>query len=168
MTKPLKYRIGVWLFFSVVAAAFLILIDMAIIINNGDGSLTYGGVAMLYFIFAFPVGVVLLIWGNIEFSRAYKAARQYAERHGWRPISRTSWRNRKANNVSLAVDQAFKKQTYLLKIEGDSETITIDEFESSLWALQFGDWLWSELLITSANPTTEDIEEKRAEWKRQP
>ncbi len=90
---------------------------------------------------------------------------QYAERNGWRPISRTAWRNRKRDNAALSVKQAYKKQTYLLQIEAQGDTITVEEFESSLWALQFGDWLWRELLQVNLNPDREDIEEKRAEWE---
>ena len=50
-------------------------------------------------------------------------------------------------------------------MEGEGETITVDEFESSLWALQFADWLWRELLQTNASPDQYTIAEKRAEWE---
>ena len=169
MTKPTKHKVGRFLLLSLIPTGIFLVISLLIGVAMSSGEeppVNFAAALMLLWILlALPTGLVLLIWGNIEFGRAYKATRQYAERHGWLPISRTSWRNRKANNVSLAVDQAFQKQTYLLKIEGEGETITVDEFESSLWALQFADWLWRELLQTNASPDQYTIAEKRAEWE---
>lgn len=121
---------------------------------------------MVYAFFAAPVGLVLLVWGSIEFNRAYRKAQQYAELNGWHPISRTAWRNRKRNDIALSVGQAFQKPTYILRVEIDGETTTIDEFETSLWALQFGDWLWQELLQANAAPDRATVVEKRAEWEQ--
>ncbi len=171
MLKPLKHRIGFWILISLIPAAILFVLGFMIGFYNeftrSDSELAaqIAAFCLLHIVWALPTGLVLLIWGNVEFNRAYRVARQYAERHGWLPISRTNWRNRKGSNVTLAVSQAFQKRTYLLMIEGDGETITIDEFESALWALQFGDWLWRELLIDNAAPNREDIEEKRVEWE---
>ena len=168
MTKPLKHRIGYWLLISLIPAAILLVLSFIIIALESDDSNVGGAIGalvVLYGVVAIPAGATLLMWGNIEFNRAYRASMQYGERNGWRPISRTSWRNRKRDNAALSVSQAFKKRTFLLQIEVQSETITIDEFETSLWAMQFGDWLWRELLIDNAAPDREDIEEKRAEWE---
>ena len=165
MTKPLKHRIGFWLLISLIPAAILLFLNAAAYSFDSDTDPSLAVLSIWYAMLIAPAGLTLLIWGNVEFSRAYRASMQYAERHGWRPISRTAWRNRKADSASLAVNQAFQKRTFLLQIEANDETITIDEFETSLWALQFGDWLWSELLqhTTKINQATIDL--KRAEWE---
>ena len=120
----------------------------------------------MYWIGAALAGPVLLIWGTIEANRAYKETRQYAEMHGWHPISKTAWRNRKRGGVDLAVNKMFKKPTYILNIVVDGETTTVDEFEQAHWALQFGDWLWEELLQSDAKPGLAVVSEKRAEWEK--
>ena len=86
--------------------------------------------------------------------------------HGWHPISKTAWRNRKRGGVDLAVNKMFKKPTYILNIVVDGETTTVDEFEQAHWALQFGDWLWEELLQSDAKPGLAVVSEKRAEWEK--
>ena len=68
----------------------------------------------------------------------------------------------KQGGDSLSVAQAFEKSTYILTLKVSGETYTIDNFEFSLWALQFGDWIWSELV---KQPMTPDVvEAKRQEW----
>ena len=135
--------------------------------TSGEGSPINLAAAlmMLWILLALPTGLILLIWGNVEFNRAYKATQRYAEMNGWLPISRTSWSARKRNQVILSVAQAFQRQTFILNIQIDGETITVDEFETSLWALQFGDWLWQELLQTRTDTTKAEIDMIRAEWE---
>ena len=66
----------------------------------------------------------------------------------------------------MAVNKAFKKTTYILNSVVDGETTTVDEFEQAYWALQFGDWLWEELLQSDAKPGLAVVSEKRAEWEQ--
>ena len=120
---------------------------------------------MLYIPVALVVGPILFLWGNTEFKRAYQAAQRYAELNGWFPITRTQWRSRKRNNIALSVSQAFEKRTYILTIDVDGETTIIDEFETPLWSLQFGDWLWEHLLQRNASPDIEEVAEQRAQWE---
>ena len=95
----------------------------------------------------------------------FNNTQRYAELHGWLPISRTQWRNRKRNQIQLAVNKAAQRNTFILTIEAEGETFTIEEFESSVWALQFGDWIWQELLTNDdAKVDVEVISEKRTEW----
>ena len=174
MTKPIKHRIGFWTLISLIPTAILILlgfiIDTATGSLNNDADIGIGGaigaVCMVYAVFAMPTGLVLLLWGNIEFSRAYKAAQRYAELHGWHPISRTAWRNRKRDNIALSVAQAYEKRTFILTVDVGGEVVSIDEFETSLWALEFGDWIWEELLQSGAAVDKATIEEKRSEWEQ--
>ena len=120
---------------------------------------------MIYLPVGLTVGLVLFLWGNTEFKRVHQAAQRYAELNGWHPVSRTSWRNRKRQNVALSVSQAFAKQTYILTVDVDDETTIIDEFETPLWSLQFGDWLWEHLLRDNTSPDIEEVAEQRAQWE---
>ena len=120
----------------------------------------------LYWPIALVLGAVLSVSAVVERNRRYREAQQYAELHGWHPITRTSWRNRKRTGVQLAVNKAFEKPTYILTIEIGGETTTVDEFETAVWALQFGDWLWEWLLETGGELDVSVVAEKRAEWEQ--
>ena len=169
MLKPVKHRIGFWTLISLVPAVPIFLISFSIVAAtgaDGGGAVAVAALTMLYIPLALVVGLGLMLWGNIEFNRAYRAAQRYAELHGWHPISRTAWRNRKRNNVALSVAQSFQRRTFILTIEVEGETVTIDEFETSLWALEFGDWIWEELLQSDVAVDKITIEEKRSEWEQ--
>ena len=167
MRKPLKHRIGIYLLLSVIPA-FIFFLVLGELINQGflpDALWIPGTMVLLYLLVALVVGPVLFIWGNTEFKRAYQAAQRYAEQNGWLPITRTQWRSRKRDNVALSVFQAFEKRTYILTIDVDGETTTIDEFETPAWSLQFGDWLWEHLLQRNTSPDVEEVAEQRAQWE---
>lgn len=85
--------------------------------------------------------------------------------NGWLPISSTHWRNRKRNQIQLAVAKSLTDETFILTIEVEGERVIVDQFENSLWALQFGDWVWEQLpLAERINP--EVVIEKKAEWEQ--
>ena len=166
--KPIKHKIGFWLLISLIPA-FIIFI-FAIALGASETSPTalwmvLGIPMMLYLPVALVVGLILFILGSKESKRTNQAAQQYAELNGWHPISRTTWRNRKRNQTALSVHQAFNKQTFILTIETNGETTSIDEFETPVWALQFGDWLWEQLLEANTTPDKAEVAEKRAEWE---
>ena len=119
-----------------------------------------------YWPVALVLGAVFTISAALERKRQYREAQQYAELHGWHPITRTSWQNRKRDGVQLAVNRAFEKPTFILNIEIRGETTTVDEFETAAWALQFGDWLWEWLLETGRELDVSVVAEKRAEWEQ--
>ena len=120
----------------------------------------------IYLPFALIIGLTLHIWLSYQARRMFRATQRYAELHGWLPISQTQWRNRKRNQIQLTVAKASAYDTFILTIQADNETFTVDEFESSTWALQFGDWIWEQILTADApviSPTL--IHEKRVEWQ---
>ena len=120
----------------------------------------------IYLPFALVIGLTLHIWLNHQARRMFRTTQRYAELHGWLPVSRTQWRNRKRNQIQLTVAKAFAYDTFILTIQANDETFTVDEFESSTWALQFGDWVWEQILMTDdpvISPTL--LHEKRAEWQ---
>ena len=42
----------------------------------------------------------------------------------------------------------------------------MDESATRIWALEFGDWLWEELLSARASTNAEVLAEKRDEWEQ--
>ena len=168
MTKPVKYKIGVNLLLSFIPASIIFVLAAtlgAVEVPPEPLWMVLGIPMMFYSPIALIVGLILVLWGNAEFKRTYRTAQRYAELNGWHPISRTSWRNRKRNQVALSVTQALEKRTYVLTVETDGDTTTIDEFETPVWALQFGDWLWEQLLETNTTPGVMEVAEKRAQWE---
>ena len=161
-----KSRVGFWLLIALIPAGFTAVVALPIAAftetENPGAWTTLFFIFFFYIILGLPTGLVLRIWGSVETKSRFRAAQRYAELHGWHPISQTAWRNMKQGGANLAVQQAFQKQTFILTLTVGGETHTVDEFESSLWALQFGDWLWSELsdrVVTAAV-----VQEKRQEW----
>ena len=170
--KPTKVKVGFRLFLSLIPAFIISVVSLiggvASEQGNNEAPVAWSVIfvlALMYIAFALPIGTFLVLWGNREFKQAFRTAQRYAEQHGWHTISRTAWRNRKRNSIALAVNQAFEKSAYILTIQFDGETVTVDEFETSIWALQFGDWLWEELVNANTPPTAQGVEERRAEWQ---
>ena len=165
-----KSRVGKWLLLSLIPATVLFWIAVAVASSiDGGVSILFSVVIFLLVIYwpaALVAGIVLRWLGSKDNSGQYLEAQQYAQRHGWHPISETMWRNRKRNGVQLAVNQAIGKRTYILTIAIEGETTMVDEFTRAVWALDFGDWLWEELLEARGAATVEVVEEKRAEWEQ--
>ena len=164
----MKHKVGIWLLVSLIPA--LIILVVAVELSDDSGNTPFaiaavGVLSFLYFIAALVVGPALIFWGIVQAKRTYKDAQRYAELNGWHPISRTSWRNRKPNQAALSVVQANDKSTYIVTVDANGETTTIDEFETPIWALQFGDWIWEQLLEDNTSPDQVQIAEKRAEWE---
>ena len=168
--KPLKHKIGFWLLLSLIPAGALLFISAivgALILGNApsaEPTNVLGAICMLWIFLALPPGLVLLIWGNIEFNQAFRRAQRYAELNGWQPISRVAWRNRKQGGITLAVDQSAINRTFILTIQA-AERIVVDEFYSAVWGMSFGDWLWQELANTRTVPSRAVVVQKREEWE---
>ena len=149
-----------------VGAALLISIIPAFI----GFSITYEEVPVLDDIFAFTVlialiaGPVFLIMGKRESS--IKDALHYAECNDWHPITKTSWRSIKGDNVSLAVKKSQVGKSFILSIESDQVNHTVEEFERLAWAMQFGDWLWNYLVQKNVKVNTTEIALARSELTR--
>ena len=165
-----KSRSGAWLLISLIPTTIVFFFAAAQTPDElFEGEFFWSFVAIILFLYwpcALVAGIVLTVWGRVQESRNYRETRQYGELHGWHPIAKTAWRNRKRGGVELAVNRAYKKPTYILTIVVEGETTTVDEFETALWALQFGDWLWEDLLHTNAKPDVAVVSEKRAEWEQ--
>ncbi len=166
-----KATLAKWLLLSLipVGISVLILILLITATNGAEPSGSWAGLFVLltlYFPIALVSGLVLHFWTHFQANRMFHASQRYAELHGWLPISHTQWRNRKRNTILLSVTKALTKNTYILTIEIEGESIVVDEFETSTWALQFGDWLWEQLLTDTPQITREVVVEKRAEWEQ--
>ena len=161
-----KKQLARWLLISLIPVVIIFIAIVAIADPDVTGpTLAVTVILILYVPPALVTGLILLIWTNVVAKRMFNNTQRYAELHGWLPISRTQWRNRKRNQIRLAVNKAAQRNTFILTIEAEGETFTIEEFESSVWALQFGEWIWQELLTNDdAKVDVEVISEKRTEW----
>ena len=141
---------------------------VAVVMSPGDGVDSnwnvVGALSVLYFVLALIVGVILYWWGKRD--DTHVEAHQYAERHGWHPISKYMWRSRKREGAALSVNRAYKQKTYLLTIEHQAETTTVEEFDRADWAMEFGDWLWEELRAAGHQIDVGVLQEKRGEWEQ--
>ena len=170
-----RSKLGAWFLLSLIPTGLLFLV--AIVASSptpwAPGELFWsfiGLINLFYLPSALVAGLVLMILDSRARSRAYKEALTYAQRNGWRPITKEMWRNRKGSGVQLAVNQAVGQSSYVLTIEVNGETTMVDEFATRVWALEFGDWLWEELAnsraSTEAKVVAEIVAEKRDEWEQ--
>lgn len=175
--KPLKHRIGFWLLVSVAAAIVVGIVSFFLSVSIFALSPSFDeptpGIrlallvipAIFWIIVALPTGLVMLIWGNVEYNAAFRQARRYAELNGWQAISRTAWRNLKQNGrATFAVDPSSVNRTYILTIQA-RENMVVDGFESAFWGMSFGDWLWQQVAATGRELSRAVVEEKKAEWE---
>ena len=168
-----KSRASFWLLMSLIPTVLAMVVAMTVGIISiesaaGDSTVVSTVTALifvlasLYGVCALSVGIILRVLSGVESRKRFNEAHHYAEMNGWHPISKTAWRSMKKGGASLSVAQAFDKRGSILTINMDGETVTVDEFERSLWGLQFGDWLWGELAGQSVSPTV--VREKKLEW----
>ena len=157
-----KARVGKWLLYSC-PVAFVIVIITFIIDEYLVGIHQAISALIVIFtvpliVFGLPTGIILTIWTSIATKRQFKEAQAYGELNGWLPISRTQWRARKRDATSLIVTKSVVSTNYILTLEHDGEVVTIDQFETLLWGMQFGDWLWNELRDVGAITTDEVLD----------
>ena len=169
-----KSKLGVLLLLSIIPTTILFIIAGVIVQPGEDPTLEnvnifwtgVGLTTLLYWPCGIVAGLALTFWGYRERRREYQDTLLYAQLNGWHPISKSVWRNRKRNGTELAVTQTVGKSTYILTIKIEGETTAVDEFSTRIWALEFGDWLWEELLNARASTDAEVLAEKRDEWEQ--
>lgn len=175
-----KSRIATWLLFSLIPTGLLGFISFAAFAISTSStpepepfSDTWPTIWALGVLFLWPywwialvAGVILKIWAGKETRRLYREGRQYAELHGWQQISDTAWKSFKRGNVVLSVSQAYGKTTYILSVDSDGDTVATDGFSRSLYALQFGDFLWDNVLSGKSQVDVTVVQQTRDEWER--
>lgn len=119
-----------------------------------------------YFGIALITGVVLKVVSSRETGRIYKESRQYAELHDWLQISDTAWRSFKRNHTTFTVNQLYGANTYVLTVDVDGDSVTTDGFSRSIYALQFGDYLWERVLSAQRQASASTVHQTRQEWER--
>ncbi len=162
-----KSRVSFWLLMSLIPAFGTCSAALALSSPIGEPSNSWdiiGGLSVVYFGIALIAGCILYWLGRKD--EAFDDAQRYAERNGWHPISKYVWRSRKREGAALSVNRAYKQKTYLLTIEHQAETTTVEEFERADWAMQFGDWLWEELRAAGHQIDVGVLQEKRGEWEQ--
>ena len=63
-------------------------------------------------------------------------------------------------------DSSKDPVTFVREVLREGETTAVDEFSTRVWALEFGDWLWEELVAARASTDAEVLAEKRDEWEQ--
>ena len=175
-----KSRVATWLLLSLIPTGLLLFISfIAFAIASSstpepepfsDAWSTIWALGVIlpfpYWWIALVVGVVLKIWAGIETRRLYREGRRYAELHGWQQISDTAWKSFKRGNVVLSVNQAYGKTTYILAVDSDGDTVATDGFSRSLFALQFGDFLWDNVLSGKSQVDVTVVQQTRDKWEQ--
>ena len=161
-------QLAKYLLLSLIPTGIYALVGSAIIGTTGSLPAllqTLWALSILYWPIALIAGLVLHYVVKWRDRKLFRATQEYAQMNGWLPISSTHWRNRKRNQIQLAVAKSLTDETFILTVEVEGERVTVDQFENSLWALQFGDWLWEQLpLAGQIDPGV--VIEKRAEWEQ--
>ena len=112
------------------------------------------------------VGIILKLLAGMDTRRSYKESRQYADLHGWQPLSDVAWKNFKRRGVTFSVQPAFEQPTFLLLIDLDGEVISTEGFSKSLYALRFADHLWDHILEDSQTITKAAVVQERQQWEQ--
>ena len=113
---------------------------------------------------AVAVGVGLKIRASIIEQRIIQAGQRYAQLHNWQPISSTTWKNYRRANVVMTVDKMYGQDAYMLLIDQAGEYVSTDGFENSVFALQFGDFLWDNVLSTRERMVVSEVQQVHREW----
>ena len=109
-------------------------------------------------------GLAFILYGNYVFNRHYKEAQYYAQLNGWQAVSKVAWHNRR-RDTAFQVAQSIRDRTYFLTIDA-RERIVVNEFDSGMHAMAFGDWLWHKLQEEGRLVTQDAANEERDSWYR--
>ena len=120
----------------------------------------------IVFLGVLTAGVVVKILARRKERQIQEDAMRYSQLRNWQPISSTSWRNYRRNNVVMSVDRVYKGEFYVLLIDQDGESMPTEGFETPLYALQFGDFLWDNVLSNRTRIEVSEVQETRAQWDR--
>ena len=112
------------------------------------------------------MGGVLKIVGVRSEGRIRRDGMRYAQLHNWQPISDTTWKNYRRDKLIMTVDKMFEANSYMLLVEQDGESVSTDGFATSLYALQFGDFLWERVLSDRTRVAASEVTEARVQWDR--
>ena len=169
-----KSKVATWLLISLIptgALAILSFVIFALFVDDPESSGSFllalaFVLSAIYGPLALVAGLVLKIVAGSGDRRLYRESRQYTEMHGWQQISETAWKSFKRNNVVLSVNKAYGQTTYILAVESDGDTAATDGFSRSLYALQFADFLWENVLSVKSQVDVAVVQQTRVEWER--
>ena len=130
--------------------------------ENFWGMMAFG--TMVYWWAALVAWFVLRTMINVAAKRMYTETRRYADQYGWRQISETAWTVFKPGGLTLRASQDYNLESFHLNIEANGLTEVTSGFSRSLYALQFGDFLWERALSAQRQLNAQVVRETRAEW----
>ena len=119
---------------------------------------------MVYWWAALVAWFVLRTMINVAAKRMYTETRRYADQYGWRQSSETAWTVFKPGGLTLRASQDYELESFHLNIEANGLTEVTSGFSRSLYALQFGDFLWDRALSAQRQLNSQVVRETRAEW----
>ena len=114
---------------------------------------------------ALGAGAVLKILASRKEGRIRRDGIRFAQLHNWQPISDTTWKSYRRNNLVMTVDRMYGKDSYMLLVDQDGESVSTDGFETSTYALQFGDFLWENVLKVRTRIDANEVRETRGQWE---
>ena len=124
------------------------------------------GFSLIAFWVVLLAGVVLKLIGRNERHRLHWEAQMYASMHGWQQISETAWRSLKQDDCILAVAPEYGASTYSLSVSSDGRSADTYGFSRPVFALQFGDFLWENVLLNRPQLSASEVRETRMQWDR--
>ncbi len=152
--------------------ALLLLAAIIESVSPGSGD-ALGGVAaglvflsILYALVVIPLGVI----ARVSHSRNMSRIMRYATPNDWQAISDDAWKTYKRHNVTMIASPPATGSGYLLTIDYEDDITRMEGFDRLLYAMQFGDYLWSKALAhrrASGQTVQEDIHHARQQWERE-
>ena len=175
----MKAKVSKWLLISLLPVGLLVVVCFLVLMlaPTDPATETWSGgwsvLAGLMFLLA-ALWCVMLVAGVVtrllhinEVNRRYREAQRYAELNDWYAISKTMWRTYRGDDILLSVNGTHDANTYVLTITADADSVSNGGFETALFALQFGDWLWRRLERTNSRVNSQVVQEQRQEWEHE-
>ncbi len=120
--------------------------------------------SLLSFWVALVGGAALKVIGRNDRFRAYSEAQMYGSIHGWQQIAENAWRCLKGDACSMSVNKGYGAESYSLSVQSAGRSESAEGFSRPLYALQFAEYLWENVLSNRPQLTTGVVRETRIRW----
>ena len=120
--------------------------------------------SLLTFWVVLVAGAALKVMGRNDRFRSYSEAQMYASMHGWQQIADNAWRCLKGDACAMSVSQGYGEASYSLSVQADGRSESAHAFSRPLYALQFAEYLWENVLSSRPQLTAGVVRETRIRW----